>query len=55
VIRAKETPYQLVKRAIETLGRDRIFGIVLNRAEDGLGSGGYDYYSYYDAYSRDRR
>jgi protein-tyrosine kinase len=52
VIRAKTTPYQLAKRAIDAIGRERIFGVVLNRAEDGLGAGGYDYYSYYDSYSR---
>jgi protein-tyrosine kinase len=54
VIRAKTTPYQLAKRAVDAIGRERIFGIVLNRAEDGLGAGSYDYYSYYDSYSRSK-
>lgn len=32
VVKAGSTPYDLVKRAIETLGRERILGTVLNRA-----------------------
>jgi protein-tyrosine kinase len=52
VIRAKTTPYQFAKRAMEALGRERIFGVVLNRAEDGLSSSGYDYYSYYDSHAK---
>ncbi len=54
IVRARTTPYQYAKRAMETLGRERVFGVVLNRAEDGLGTGGYDYYSYYDSYARQK-
>jgi protein-tyrosine kinase len=43
VIRAGHTPYPAVQQAIETLGRDRIFGIVLN----GVDSSQYDTYSAY--------
>jgi capsular exopolysaccharide synthesis family protein len=50
VIRATKTPYAMVRRAIEAIGRDRIFGVVLNRAEDGVGTGSYSYYNYYDSY-----
>jgi capsular exopolysaccharide synthesis family protein len=50
VIRATKTPYAMVRRAIEAIGRDRIFGVVLNRAEDGVGTGSYGYYNYYDSY-----
>jgi capsular exopolysaccharide synthesis family protein len=32
VVRADSTPYPLVKRAVETLGADRILGVVLNSA-----------------------
>jgi Mrp family chromosome partitioning ATPase len=31
VVRAGATPYELVQRAIETIGRGRILGVVLNR------------------------
>jgi capsular exopolysaccharide synthesis family protein len=33
VVRAESTPYQLVERAVEALGRDRILGVVLNNAD----------------------
>jgi len=52
VIRANTTPYHFVRRAVEAIGRDHIFGVVLNRAEDGLGAHGYSYYSYYDSYGK---
>ena len=52
VIRANTTPYQFVRRAVEAIGRDHIFGVVLNRAEDGLGAHGYSYYNYYDSYGK---
>jgi protein-tyrosine kinase len=48
VIRAGHTPHAAVKRAIDTLGHDRILGVVLNRTERtsseehaGYGYGGY--------------
>ena len=52
VIRAGATPYAFVRRAVEAIGRDRIFGVVLNRAEDGVGTGSYGYYNYYDSYGK---
>jgi Mrp family chromosome partitioning ATPase len=46
VIAAGSTPYPLVARAVEDLGRDCIIGTVLNRIEDGnLPTTGY-YQSY---------
>jgi capsular exopolysaccharide synthesis family protein len=51
VIRAAKTPYPFVRRAVDAIGRERIFGVVLNRAEDDAWTGGYNYYSYYDSYS----
>ena len=33
VVRANHTPYPMVAKAIEALGRDRVFGVVLNGAE----------------------
>ncbi len=45
VIRAGRTPYKLVQRAVESLGRDRVLGVVLNGITHGFG--GYSGYSYY--------
>jgi Mrp family chromosome partitioning ATPase len=33
VIRANQTPYDMVKRAIDAIGREKILGVVLNGAE----------------------
>jgi Mrp family chromosome partitioning ATPase len=50
VIRAGLTPFALVTRAIEAVGRDRIVGVVLNAVPaadlqaSGYGSYGYGYY-----------
>jgi len=50
VIAAGSTPFELIKRATETLGRRHILGVVLNRVSDRTESGGYNYYGYYGAY-----
>ena len=55
VVKAKSTPYAMVKRTAEIIGRDRIIGVVLNQA-DGQGHGGYaeNYAAYYaSALNRD--
>jgi len=44
VVRAASTPHELVRRAIDAIGRSRILGVVLNRAEP---SGQHDHYQYY--------
>ena len=44
VVRAASTPHELVRRATEAVGRSRILGVVLNRAEP---SGQHDHYQYY--------
>ena len=44
VVRAASTPHELVRRASEAVGRPRILGVVLNRAEPG---GQHDHYQYY--------
>jgi capsular exopolysaccharide synthesis family protein len=54
VIRAGMTPYMLVRRAVEAIGPERIVGVVLNRAEAGVGLYGHAEYSYYDSYSGGR-
>jgi receptor protein-tyrosine kinase len=48
VINAGETPYALVQRTIETLGRDKIVGVVLNRV-GGEALADANYYQYYRA------
>jgi protein-tyrosine kinase len=54
VVKAGGTSYELVNRAIETVGRTRILGIVLNRAEAASQRYGYDYKGYYGAVGTER-
>ena len=51
VIQAGRTPYKKVKKLVETIGRERILGVILNRAEarDVPGSEYGDYY--YSSYT----
>ena len=44
VVRAASTPHELVRRAADAVGRSRILGVVLNRAEL---TGQHDQYQYY--------
>ena len=49
VIGAGMTTYRMVKRAVDALGRDRIVGVVMNRADDSVLQDGYgNYYGYYE-------
>jgi protein-tyrosine kinase len=49
VVRAESTPHELVKRSVDAIGRSRILGVVLNRAEDaGKHEDHYQYYGYGD-------
>lgn len=45
VVSAGTTPYPLVTRAIDAIGRSRILGVVLNRSKQNIALG-YDSYSY---------
>jgi capsular exopolysaccharide synthesis family protein len=49
VVQAGSTRLAAIKTAVEAVGRDRILGVVLNRADDALGFEGY--YSYYGSRS----
>ena len=49
VIRADRTPYTLVQRAIESIGRDRLLGTVLNQSTAQARGTYYEYYHYYQA------
>lgn len=46
VVKAGETPFALVKRAVEVIGADRLLGVVLNRATPDLQRYGYGYSHY---------
>lgn len=49
VVRAGKAPFQLVKRTVDTLGHDRILGVVMNAvdyAHDRNAGGYYEYYGY---------
>jgi len=52
VVQAGQTPYTLVQRAVEALGRERILGVVLNQVEEAHTFGGYKYYHYSSRYGR---
>jgi capsular exopolysaccharide synthesis family protein len=49
VIRADKTPYPLVQRAVDALGRERILGTVLNQSTAQARGTYYEYYHYYQA------
>jgi protein-tyrosine kinase len=46
VVKAGETPFELVKRAVEIVGADRLLGVVLNRAMPDPQRYGYGYAQY---------
>lgn len=46
VVRAESTPFDLVNRAVAILGRERIFGVVLNGAQELPHGSRYGYYNY---------
>jgi protein-tyrosine kinase len=47
VVKAGSTPYDMVTRAVDALGRERLMGVVLNRATEREHRSNYDYYKYY--------
>jgi protein-tyrosine kinase len=55
VVKAEDTPYDLVKRAVEVLGARRVLGVVLNRADANVHRHGYGYHyhSRYRLHSKD--
>jgi Mrp family chromosome partitioning ATPase len=46
VVRAGSTPTSAIGSAIEAIGRERILGVVLNRADDALPHAEYAYQYY---------
>jgi len=55
VVRATSTPYDLVKRAADAIGRHRIAGVVLNRAQPQHGHNYHYYAGYYGGAGRGPR
>lgn len=51
VVRAGSTPYDEVQRSVALLGKERVIGVVLNRAHAGVKTKS-QYYSYYQASQR---
>ena len=50
VVSANKVPYKDLQRAVETLGRERILGVVLNRSEHAPFMRQYGYDGYYGGY-----
>ena len=55
VVESGRSPLPSLKRAIDAVGRERILGVVLNRAERGMPADSYGYYSGYSYYGSHRR
>jgi capsular exopolysaccharide synthesis family protein len=47
VVKAESTSNEMVQRAVEAIGRERVIGAVLNRATEQPNRSSYDYYKYY--------
>jgi capsular exopolysaccharide synthesis family protein len=47
VVRAGKSPYRLIQRALDAVGRERILGVVLNAVAENVDVAGYNYYGYY--------
>lgn len=57
VVHANRTPFPLVQKAVQALGKPKIFGVVLNRLEEQVtvSKGYHNYNSYYGEYYKDRK
>jgi len=49
VVRAGKSPYRLIQRALDAVGRNRILGVVLNAVDENVDAASYNYYGYYGA------
>jgi protein-tyrosine kinase len=54
VVHASRTSFDLVQRAIDAVGRERIMGVILNRADASAVHANDHYQAYYDSYNRAR-
>jgi len=55
VIRAGRSPFRLIQRALDAVGRNRIIGVVLNAVKESDDVVGYGYYGYYGHYGPQRK
>lgn len=49
VVQSGQTPLPALKMAVQAVGRERVLGVVLNRADDAMNHAAYDYYGSYTA------
>jgi capsular exopolysaccharide synthesis family protein len=49
VVKAGSTPWDLAQRAVQTIGKERVLGVVLNRSSEPSHESSYGYYDYYAA------
>jgi Mrp family chromosome partitioning ATPase len=47
VVKAESTSFEMVNRAVDAIGRERVIGTVLNRAREQSNRSSYDYDNYY--------
>src|SRR6185503_9729801 len=47
VVKSESTPHDMVNRAVQAIGKERVIGTVLNRARAQSSQTNYDYYKYY--------
>ena len=52
VVRAGKSPYRLIQRALDAIGRESVLGVVLNAIDENVDDAGYYYYGYYGSESR---
>jgi capsular exopolysaccharide synthesis family protein len=55
VVRAGKSPFRLIQRALDAVGRNRIIGVVLNAVKESDDVVGYGYYGYYGHYGPQRK
>ena len=55
VVRAGRSPFRLIQRALDAVGRNRIIGVVLNAIKESDDVVGYGYYGYYGTYGPQRK
>ena len=55
VVRAGKSPFRLIQRALDAVGRNRIIGVVLNAIKESDDVVGYGYYGYYGTYGPQRK
>ena len=55
VVRAGRSPFRLIQRALDAVGRNRIIGVVLNAVKESDDVVGFGYYGYYGHYGPQRK